>query len=224
MVDIPDDLGELASALRSSTSSAVARESLGRIPEMLPRFRLTADEIGSLGQSPFVGWEDGVMHVGLDEFRADRRAEALRLSAAPARSDQSVALQAWLEKTSADLREARADTRRRADRAFSASLGLGIVGGLVLFTGCGLAFSGILAMGIPATVGGAFSGLFSGVFAKVYARENEDLRQMVSDLGRIEEARIGLWLADHISDAKRRDEAIQVLIAQVRGQPSAVAQ
>jgi len=218
MADIPDDWAELASALRSSTFSAVAQDWLRRTPGLLPHLRLTTDEIGSLTTWQMHTPREGAVNFGLGEFRVGPKAEAPRLPAVPPKSGQSAYLQVLLDGISADLREARADTRRRADRAFNASLGLGIVGGVALFTGCGLAFSGILAVGILATVGGAVSGLFSRVFAKLYARENEDLRQMVRDLRRIEETRIGLWLADHISDAKRRDEAIQALIAQVRGE------
>lgn len=217
MAGDPDYWGELTSALRSSTSSDVAQDWLRRAPALLPHLRLTPDEIRGLMTRPIVTSEEISGKLGVVRFPLTPRVERASFSRAAPKSGQSAYLQLFLDGISADLREARADTRRRADRAFYASLGLGVVGGLALFAGCGLAFSGVLLIGVASAVGGAVSGLFSSVFAKLYTRENEDLRQMVGDLRRIEETRIGLWLADHINEPSRRDEAIQALISQVRG-------
>ena len=121
-------------------------------------------------------------------------------------------MQVFLGAAAKDLREARAETRRRADRAFNVSLGLGVAGGLALFVGIGLALAGTIEVGVTSTIGGVVSSLFSGIFARLYRTENGDLKQMIRDLRCIEEARVGIWLADQIADPQERDEAIRALI------------
>lgn len=136
----------------------------------------------------------------------------------PARvHSQAGALQIWLDAAARDLRETRVETRRRAGRAFYASLGLGIVGTIALSVGVGLLFTGVIAVGVTSTIPGAISGTFSGVFAKIYRTENADLKQLVGDLRKIEEARIGLWLADQLTNSTERDQAIRGLIGRIQG-------
>lgn len=129
---------------------------------------------------------------------------------------QSAAMQALLNGAESDLREVRNDTRRRVDRSFYVSLGLGVLGGFALLTGIGLAFAKAVPIGITSGIGGAASSIFSGIFGHLYRTESSELRRLVGDLRRIEEARIGLWLADQLQDQEQRDAAVRELIAQIK--------
>jgi len=129
---------------------------------------------------------------------------------------QATAMQVLLNGVESDLREVRNETRRRVDRSFYVSLGLGVLGGLAILTGVGLAFGQAVPIGITSGIGGAASTIFSGVFSHLYRSESSQLRQLVSDLRRIEDARIGLWLADQIQDPDQRDAAVKTLIAQIK--------
>jgi len=78
--------------------------------------------------------------------------------------------------------------------------------------GIGFIFANTLPIGIAGSIGGMFSAYFSNVFYKIYKSENENVNNVMKDLRRIEATRIGLWLADNITDDKKRDEAIRYLI------------
>ncbi len=129
---------------------------------------------------------------------------------------QAAAMQVWLDSAGSDLREVRNETRRRVDRSFYVSLGFGVLGGLAIFIGVGLAINQAIPIGIASGIGGAVSSIFSGVFSHLYRSESSQLRQLVSDLRRIEDARIGLLLADQIQDPEERDAALHKLIAQIK--------
>ncbi len=106
----------------------------------------------------------------------------------------------------------RAEIRHRADRVFLGALLLGAMAGITVCIGTGLAFAGLTAVGIASEAAGAMSGIFSGIFAKLYSTENRTLRGLMQDMRRIEECRLGLWLADQLCDDQERDAAIQALI------------
>ena len=125
---------------------------------------------------------------------------------------QSAYFQLLLHTTSKDLGEIRFDLRQRSNRAFYVALSLGIVGGICIVIGFGFIFAKILPVGIAGSIGGVLSGYFSNVFYKIYKTENGNVTNVMKDLRRIEETRIGLWLADNITDKDKRDEAIKSLI------------
>ena len=204
---------QVAAALAVSASSAVGQ-----------------NRLGSLGEQSLLSWPGTPLALGsallpaaaasapdyVGPISAVPSALAPARPPAPAQSAQSVAMQAMLNGVESDLREVRNDTRRRVDRSFYVSLGLGVLGGLAVITGVGLAFAGAVPVGITSGIGGAASSIFSGIFSHLYRSESAELRRLVGDLRRTEDARIGLWLADQIQDTEQRDAAVRGLIAQIK--------
>jgi hypothetical protein len=81
-------------------------------------------------------------------------------------------------------------------------------GGLAFFVGLGLWLGGLLAAGVPSGIGGVISSFVGALFYKFYWGESEALEAVVSDLRLAEEAKVGLWLASHITDPNQRDKTI----------------
>lgn len=195
---------QLAAALAGTSSSLHGQNRLGSLGEQATAWPVTPIALIPSLYAPSISFDKAVEPAAV---------------LAPARSSvpvQSVAMQALLNGVESDLREARNEIRRRVDRSFYVSLGLGVLGGLALLTGVGLAFAGTVPIGITSGIGGAISGIFSGIFSRLYNTESSELRRLIGDLRRIEEARIGLWLADQIQDQAQRDAAVRELIAQIK--------
>jgi hypothetical protein len=211
----------LAADLQASTSSQPAKEWLSHLSLQLQNWPSTTAQPSAsydLRASADIGAPPRPIVV-MSKVGEERSVvvPAPASAPAPAIRSRANAAQVWLDAATKDLRATRHETRARADRAFNVSLGLGIVGGLVLCVGLGLAFGGVVAMGVTSSITGGVSGIFSGVFANLYKTENGDLKQLVADLRKIEEARIGLWLADQLTAPEERDQAIRSLIE--RGKP-----
>lgn len=200
---MPSPYDELAAHLQASTSSQPAKD-------WLQYFHTYITKWPSTSMQPNVLRFPNIMsHAPAGDIIEYVPQPAPSL---PTPTAQSIVMQTFLTAAAKDLRAARVETRQRADRAFNVALGLGIAGGLAPFAGIGLALTGTIGLGVTSGITGGVSSIFSNVFAKLYRSENADLRQMVRDLRRIEEAGIGLWLADQITDADARNEAIRALI------------
>ena len=89
------------------------------------------------------------------------------------------------------------------------------MGGIIIVIGIGFIYAKILPVGIAGSIGGVISSFFSAVFCYFYKSENNNIMDVMNDLRRIEATRIGLWLADNITDNDKRDEIIKSLIDKV---------
>jgi hypothetical protein len=118
----------------------------------------------------------------------------------------------FFNAASADLRDARYETRQRVNRLFYCMLLLGIISALTVITGAGLAIAGATAIATLTGAGGVLAGITGAYFGLMYRTETAELRQLVHDLRCFEQVRLGLWIARQIESPKERNAAVKDLI------------
>jgi hypothetical protein len=134
---------DLLRALRASGSSETGKALLASLPEP------TTATVAALSQSavPSKQFADSnvserAVTAALGDGHNSVLTDAVQLESRPS------GFRLLLDHASADLRDARKETRRRVDRVFNAGLWIGILGGVLVFVGVALALAGLVAPGI----------------------------------------------------------------------------
>jgi NAD(P)H-hydrate repair Nnr-like enzyme with NAD(P)H-hydrate dehydratase domain len=122
----------------------------------------------------------------------------------------------FFNAASADLRDARYETRQRVNRLFYCMLLLSIISASTVITGAGLAIAGAAAIATLTGAGGVLAGITGAYFGLMYRTETAELRQLIHDLRCFEQVRLGLWIARQIESPKERNAAVRDLISLIK--------
>jgi NAD(P)H-hydrate repair Nnr-like enzyme with NAD(P)H-hydrate dehydratase domain len=190
---MPIALDEIAGALFEVARSRQARLWLGQLNAVFASVGTKTESVNETLNAPFRGEASS-----FDVFEEDD------------------ALAPFFNAASADLRDARQETRQRVNRLFYCMLLLGIISASTVITGAGLAIAGATAIATLTGAGGVLAGITGAYFGLMYRTETAELRQLIHDLRCFEQVRLGVWLARQIESPKERNVAVRDLILLIK--------